>query len=472
MWDSKFVMYIMDNSRAVNETFNTLDLWCMWSLTELQLGSFLDVNPFGQQHHLYDKGRCGTIAGGWRGIVVYHKGDEKYIQRAYRASHSAVSKNVCLQCLATSSDGDLVYTHHGLNAAHRATKMSTEVFIEKVVGVRTWVALPGWDISMLAHDWLHVVDLSLVPEAAASALVELVDIAYFGAAGTSDERLRLAFTQFTKACKQAGVRNRGKMFSMILGYIFLCACCFLLKCFVWLVGWLVWVQFGLGCVVLCFLWRCTYLWWFLESKETSISGWSKVIPYFGSEAFQRSSISMWNLDNCCVCWSVIPHKCCDIFSMFKHNAQNERKQWYLRSGLKASQWRLQGKIHRMNMPSCLVFCSNQKQTPLICDILHECVGFLFLINPSKNTLLRLRAAVFVNLVRMRRAMSSSKGNGLVSLSPHNLTCLQRANYLFHSAHNWCLEVKFDFCNGVCVWYVFGISGNHYSHYTLVQTCVF
>ena len=252
MWDSKFVMYIMDNSRAVNETFNTLDLWCMWSLTELQLGSFLDVNPFGQQHHLYDKGRCGTIAGGWRGIVVYHKGDEKYIQRAYRASHSAVSKNVCLQCLATSSDGDLVYTHHGLNAAHRATKMSTEVFIEKVVGVRTWVALPGWDISMLAHDWLHVVDLSLVPEAAASALVELVDIAYFGAAGTSDERLRLAFTQFTKACKQAGVRNRGKMFSMILGYIFLCACCFLLKCFVWLVGWLVWVQFGLGCVVLCF----------------------------------------------------------------------------------------------------------------------------------------------------------------------------------------------------------------------------
>ena len=253
----------------------------------------------------------------------------------------------------------------------------------------------------------------------------------------------------TSGCAQQGQN----VFNDSWIYFFVCML-FSFKMFC-VVGWLVWVQFGLGCVVLCFLWRCTYLWWFLESKETSISGWSKVIPYFGSEAFQRSSISMWNLDNCCVCWSVIPHKCCDIFSMFKHNAQNERKQWYLRSGLKASQWRLQGKIHRMNMPSCLVFCSNQKQTPLICDILHECVGFLFLINPSKNTLLRLRAAVFVNLVGMRRAMSSSKGNGLVSLSPHNLTCLQRANYLFHSAHNWCLEVKFDFCNGVCVicvWY--------------------
>jgi hypothetical protein len=49
-------------------------------------------------------------------------------------------------------------------------------------------------------------------------------------------------------------------------------------------------------------------------------------------------------------------------------------------------------------------------------------------------LLRLRAAVFVNLVAMRAAMSDSSNTG-VKLTDSNLQMLQRANYLFHSAHN-------------------------------------
>lgn len=48
--------------------------------------------------------------------------------------------------------------------------------------------------------------------------------------------------------------------------------------------------------------------------------------------------------------------------------------------------------------------------------------------------LRLRAAVFVNLVAMRRALSCST-NSFLSLTPANLSTLQRANYLFHAAHN-------------------------------------
>lgn len=48
--------------------------------------------------------------------------------------------------------------------------------------------------------------------------------------------------------------------------------------------------------------------------------------------------------------------------------------------------------------------------------------------------LRLRAAVFINLVGMRRALNSPL-NGYLDLTPANLAALQRANYLFHSAHN-------------------------------------
>ena len=49
-------------------------------------------------------------------------------------------------------------------------------------------------------------------------------------------------------------------------------------------------------------------------------------------------------------------------------------------------------------------------------------------------LLRLRAAVFVNLVTMRKVMDHG-GNGHVQLAPCNLEILQKSNYLFHSAHN-------------------------------------
>ncbi len=50
---------------------------------------------------------------------------------------------------------------------------------------------------------------------------------------------------------------------------------------------------------------------------------------------------------------------------------------------------------------------------------------------------RLRAAVFVNLVAMRSAMSRHR-NGLVSLTDENQTLLKRANYILHCALNSCL----------------------------------
>ena len=186
-------------------------------MTELQLGSYMDQDPWGRSHAAFDSGkRRGLIAGGYKGILCYHKGDEKYHQKVYRTSHGAVSRNVCVTCRATNN-GDMVYTAHGVNANHRATCLSTEEFITGVCGTKTWVSIPGWHVGMLCYDWLHVVDLTVIPEVAASCLVELTEESTFGHASTADERLRLAFVAFTKACKKAGVRNRGQMFSMLLG---------------------------------------------------------------------------------------------------------------------------------------------------------------------------------------------------------------------------------------------------------------
>eukprot|EP00434_Breviolum_minutum_P011446 symbB.v1.2.010093.t1/scaffold653.1/size176079/3 len=213
-FDSKLLLYITDNSRCTDETFAVLDKWLAWSLTELQLGFYLDIDAFGAPYKPHSDGRKGLIADGYRAVVCFYKGDEKYVQKCYKTSHSAVSKNCCFTCLASTETGPLLYTHHGRSASHRATILTTEQFITQVAGVRTFINIPGWHVSMLVYDWLHIVDLCIIPETSASTLVELTREAVFGDAGTQDERLRLAYVMFSRACKNAKIRCRGQIFSM------------------------------------------------------------------------------------------------------------------------------------------------------------------------------------------------------------------------------------------------------------------
>ena len=77
MFDSKLLVYCLDNACACESTYSTLDAWIVWSLTELQLGHYLDVDPYGEQYPRYPRfaeGRSGLIAEGWKGIAVMHKG--------------------------------------------------------------------------------------------------------------------------------------------------------------------------------------------------------------------------------------------------------------------------------------------------------------------------------------------------------------------------------------------------------------
>ena len=47
-------------------------------------------------------------------------------------------------------------------------KVSTEQFIVQGCRMNPWVQLPGWHIDLIYEDWLHITDLALVPDAAAS----------------------------------------------------------------------------------------------------------------------------------------------------------------------------------------------------------------------------------------------------------------------------------------------------------------
>ena len=85
--------------------------------------------------------------------------------------------------------------------------MTTADFIQHGCRDNAWVCMPGWHIDVLMYDWLHVLDLALVPDCVASALLELTapGVGLF-AGSDQDERLRNAYVQFNALCKQHKVR--------------------------------------------------------------------------------------------------------------------------------------------------------------------------------------------------------------------------------------------------------------------------
>ena len=288
MFDTKLVCYVLDNSRAMSTTSSTLDFWMTWAVMELQLGFYLDVDPWGRPLDWHSNGRSGAIMDGWRGVLVCHKGDEKYIQKTYRTSHTAVSKHICVLCRASNDETTgpgMLYTCHGPQAGHRSTLLTTAEFIRDVAGVATWTTLPGWDVAYIQHDFLHVVDLTIIPECSASALVELVDEEVFGQASTVDERLRLGYVAFIKACKQAKIRSRGVVFSMKLYPDFMCVTS--LMCHV--------------CQMCCLLMFTHCFCSISVAKETFVCCWWQIISNIGTETFQcRGSLNASHV--CYICF--------------------------------------------------------------------------------------------------------------------------------------------------------------------------
>ena len=123
-WDSRMLVYVTDNQRCCNATWDMLDVWLCWSLEELQQGVCSGTDPW-QRPLESRKHKAGLpIACGWKAVLTCHKGDDKYLQRAYHPQKSWVSSHPCWFCAATSAAGPCCYTLHGKSAPHRQTRAS------------------------------------------------------------------------------------------------------------------------------------------------------------------------------------------------------------------------------------------------------------------------------------------------------------------------------------------------------------
>ncbi len=163
-WDNRVLLYVTDTSRSLPETYDTLDAYMVHSFCELQEGKFLDVDPYGRS---WKRSVSGAIMGDYRAVLCGIKGDQKYLQRCLKLKTNWNSERVCMYCNATNA-GNTIYTAFGPAAPHRASLTSTQQFIESRCFPNPWVRLPGFHIELVLTDWLHLVDLSLTPEVAAS----------------------------------------------------------------------------------------------------------------------------------------------------------------------------------------------------------------------------------------------------------------------------------------------------------------
>ena len=94
--------------------------------------------------------------------------------------------------------------------------MDTRGFIVNGCRANAWVLQPGFHVSQLTNDWLHVLDLTVIPDMAASALLEISKEPSDLLAGQDqDARLRDGYRQFMALCKQHGIRYLGAIYLSI-----------------------------------------------------------------------------------------------------------------------------------------------------------------------------------------------------------------------------------------------------------------
>ena len=168
-WESRLLCYCLDSFQNVwrnVEHHGQLDGVVPCRL----MSGGIWTKDHGERLFLAEKVLEGKeLAGGWRAVLCAHRGDEKYLAKAYHIGVSWLSQQVCWTCKASRMSTSSLYIPIWTKCAASNTFLTTSDFIQ-LCKPNPWVRLPGGHVDVMTYDLLHVFDLTLVPDAAASVL--------------------------------------------------------------------------------------------------------------------------------------------------------------------------------------------------------------------------------------------------------------------------------------------------------------
>jgi hypothetical protein len=148
-------------------TLQVIGKYLAWSIAQLQCGRFAPTE-FGGQN---PQARGGELIanGMWRAVYTMSTGDLVYLLDFYGwdTNHR---RNLCCAFCGAARKGELAYYNPLGDAPWLATLMSTTQYKE-VNGWSGLCHLPGWDISSVAGDLMHLVYIGLGEDVAGEAVM-------------------------------------------------------------------------------------------------------------------------------------------------------------------------------------------------------------------------------------------------------------------------------------------------------------
>ena len=154
-----------------------------WSLHALSTGMFpwKDHNdePFSENYFPDRFAKRGQrLAGGYCGALTEIRGDWKWIRETFYLEQHYGANYICHLCRAHTSISRLLYKDFRTTAHHRNTLVNSIAWWTAYTAgalVSPLVYIPGFDIWRLVFDLMHVLDLGVMQDCAASVMWTLTE---------------------------------------------------------------------------------------------------------------------------------------------------------------------------------------------------------------------------------------------------------------------------------------------------------
>ncbi len=158
--------------------------------------------------------RGRPVAGGLIFIPSQIVGDLKWIKEMFQFPHFYGAKECCWFCKRTKDSSDILCAYDFSQfPPWMYARRSHFIYMIETGQCILWCRLPGWHLSMLQIDLLHILMLGVLQWCCGPIFYELLEANYWGAppGGRWQARwayqLAIAYSQFVAWCRQNSVKT-------------------------------------------------------------------------------------------------------------------------------------------------------------------------------------------------------------------------------------------------------------------------